>query len=213
MKSPETPLADDGYGLHEEIEEMFAGHGQQSSLPTAPTPVRTETNLCDGPELWRPRKGDNPPKDGPLTIQQVVAHCDGQAKKWSKRALADDFKEMKCCDAYSLVASQFKHVASLLKRVTPAASLSSDSAAAAKGIVNRLLFELRSGAKAISTADAVRILVPAFPHLFDGATTLKAAGKRLRGLLQGLGVWTHNIRINGQVVKGYRVADLRQAVV
>lgn len=211
MKSPDAPLADDSIGLREEIEEYLGEYEQSGNLPSAPTPIRADTSHPDGPELWRPQKGDNPPKDGPLTLQQAVSYCDEQAKKWQKQAKADDFKEMKCCASYSLLAQQAKHIAELLKRVKPTASVSSDNAAAAKEVVNTLLSAIPSDAKVISTADAVRILAPAFPDLFEGAGSLRAAGKRLRGLLQGLGVCSDNVRTNGKVVKGYRVADLREA--
>ena len=210
MKSPDMPLADDGIGLHEEIEEYLAGYeqGENGSVP-----VRADTSLRDGPELWRPRKGDKPPKDGPLTLPQVIDYCEAQAKKWQKQARADDFKEMKCCHAYSLLAQQAKHNAELLRRVKPAPSVSSDKAAATKEVLNTLLSAIPVDAKAISTADAVRSLVPVFPDLFDGAMSLKGAGKRLQGLLQGLGVFTCNVRSNGKVVKGYRVADLQKTAV
>ena len=231
MKSPPAPLGDDGIGLHEEIEEIFSGHAQGGELPKGKTPIRVgdtegnprsgrvttvglaNTNAADEPDTWRPKKGHKPAKDCPLALLQVIGYCEAQDKKWQQQAKADDFKEMKCCDAYSLIANQFKHLTSLLKRVKPAASVSSDDAAIAKKAVNTLLSEIPNGAKVISTAEAVRILVPAFPDLFEGAGSLRAAGKRLGGLLQGLGVYPDNVRANGKVVKGYQVADLQKAMV
>src|SRR5262245_940300 len=133
MKSPDAPLEDDSIGLHEEIEEYLRGYDQAGNLPAAPTPVRADTSLRDRPELWRPGEGDNPSKDGPLTMQQAVSYCEAQAQKWQKQAKADDFKEMKCCDAYSLLANQLKHVASLLRKVKPERSVFSKNPATAKG--------------------------------------------------------------------------------
>jgi len=215
MKTPDAPLADDSVGLHEQIEEYLGGYEQAGNLPAKPAPVRANTSPSDGPELWRPRKGDRPAKDGPLTIQEIVAYCDGQTKEWQKQARADDFKEMKCCDAYSLLAQQAKRIAGLLKRVkaAPARSVPSDNAGIAKRVVNTLLSKIPSGAKVISTADALDILVRAFPDLFDGAASLRGAGKRLRGLLQGLDVCPDNVRTSGKVVKGYQMADLQKALV
>jgi len=210
MKSPDAPLADDSFGLHEEIAQNLGQYEQEGNLPAAPTPVRDDTTRRDEADLWRPRNGDNA-RNGPLTMAQVITYLEAQVKKWRKEAKADDFKEMKRCAAYSLLAQQANHIVELLKRVKPVASVSSDNAATAKDIVHTLLSAISDGTQVISTADAVRVLVSAFPDLFDGAASLRAAGKRLRGLLQGLGISTVNLRINGQVVKGYRVADLREA--
>jgi hypothetical protein len=175
MKAPDAPLSDDSIGFHQEIEEYLGE--QASNLPAAPIPVRDDTSFRDEPQTWRPKKGDKPPKDCPLTLLQVIGYCDAQDKKWQQQAKADDFKEMKCCDAYSLIANHFKHLTSLLKRVKPEASVSSNSAAIAKKAVNTLLSKIPNGAKVISTAEAVRILVPAFPDLFEGAGSLRAGRK------------------------------------
>jgi hypothetical protein len=214
MKLPDA-LAEGGFGLHEEIEEMFSGHAHGGGLPARKTPIRVgdraNATFAHEPDTWRPKKGDKPPKERPLTLPQAIAYCNAQAKKWQNQAKADDFKEMKCCDAYSLLAQQAKHIAELLKRLKPRASASLDTAAAAKKVVKKLLSSICGRGKVISTADAVRILVPAFPDLFEGVASLKSAGKRLQGLLQKLGVSACNVRSSGKVVKGYRVAELRQA--
>ena len=88
MKSPETPLSDDGYGLHEEVEEMFSEHAEGGSLPARKTPVRVgdpeiglnsgriikagaaDTNAAHEPDTWSPKKGDKPPKEGHLRCRK-----------------------------------------------------------------------------------------------------------------------------------------------
>jgi hypothetical protein len=242
MKSPETLLAGDGIGLHEEIEEMFSGHAQGGNLPPRKTPIRlgdpelcprsgriikpgaADTNAAHEPDTWRPKKGDKPPKDGPLTLSQVLEYAQAQYRKWSneltkaKQLIDDPLDEKKKpinlepVQALGLLAEQARHFIDLLRRLKPENGIPS-SDTAAKPFVNKLLSAIPKGASVISTADAVRVLVPGFPDLFDGAASLRAAGKRLRGLLLGLGIFTRNMRINGQVVKGYRVADLRKTVV
>ena len=223
-------LAEAGCSLHEEIEERFSRHAQGGTLLPRKTAVRVgdgeicprsgriikpgaaDANAAHEPDTWCPRKGDTAPKDGPLAMPQLIGYCEEQVKKWQKQAKADDFKEMKCCDAYSLLSQQANHIAELLKRLKPAASVSHDTASA-KAVVKKLLSAICDNAKVISTADAVRILVPAFPDLFGGTASLKGAGKRLQGMLRGLDVSSDDIRINGRVLKGYRVTELRHAVV
>jgi len=211
VKSPDALLAGDGCPLHEEIEEMFSEHGQGGNLP--PTPVRDGDTVVDGhdqPKTWRPGKGDKPPKDGSLTVPQVIGYWEAQAKKWQEQAKADDFKEINCSAAYSLLAQQAKHISELLKRVKPVAEVSCENAAGAKEIVQLLLSAIPDRAKAISTMEAVRIAAPKFPQHFNGCSK-KAWGRQLQLLLRPLGVRSRTLRIKGQLIKGYLVADLQKA--
>jgi hypothetical protein len=227
VKSPDALLAEGGCGLHEEIEEMLSGHAQGGNLPPRKTPIRVgdpeicprsgriikpgaaDTNAAHEPDTWRPKKGDRPPKDGSLTVPQVIGYCEAQVKKWRKQAKADDFKEMNCSAAYSLFAQQAKHIAELLKRVRPVAEVSSENPAA-RAIVKYILSAIPDSAKAISTMEAVRIAAPKFPQHFNGCSK-KAWGRQLQLILRPLGVRSRTLRINGQPIKGYLVADLQKA--
>jgi hypothetical protein len=231
-----------GSSLRDEIEELFGEVGRPGGSLKAKKPIRigdterhpttgevittgaANTTASDAPLTWKPGKGDKPGKDGSLTLSEVIDYAKAQHKKWSKELtkakqwIDDPLDETKKpinlepVQALGLLTEQARHFVDLLRRLKPEKGIPS-SDPTAKAVLNKLLCSIPSGAKVISTAGAVRILVPAFPDLFDGAASLKAAGKRLQGLLRGLGVSNRDIRINGQVVKGYRVADLRQAAV